>query len=183
MSLVVEALEKALGYQQASNGFLHDVYISFRDQTFGEYADRLCDVLEREGLSTYKDNIRTSRRESVLRSAIKQSRSFIIIFSKNFSANSWHLDEVAEIMECVKERRNLVIPVFCDVYPSEVREQKGFFGVAMSKYDIHLKIGVWRQALVEATNVPGLEESDYRFYEDLAIEAAARIKGQLLGKR
>ncbi|KAJ0680433.1 putative protein kinase RLK-Pelle-CrRLK1L-1 family [Helianthus annuus] len=188
MSSVVDALEKALGYQQrrtrksfglSSNGFLHDVYISFRDQTSGAYVDRLCEVLEREGLSTYKDNIRTSRREAVLRSAIKQSRSFIIIFSKNFSCNSWNLEEVAEILECVKERRNVVIPVFCDVYPSEVREQKGFFGVAMSKYDIHPNIRVWRDALVEATNVPGLEESDFRFWEDLAKEAAARIKGQL----
>lgn len=148
---------------QVSSEFSHDVYISFRDQDSAQYADGICDVLESEGLSTYKDNIKSSRKESVLLAAIKRSRSFIIIFSKKFAANSWNLDEVAKIIECVKERRKIVIPVFYDVYCTDVRSQKGYFGEAMSKYDTHPRMGAWRNALIEATNVPGLEDSDFRY--------------------
>lgn len=140
---------------------MHDVYISYRDQHSHSYVDYLCEALKKEGLSTYKYNIKTTRNESVLLTAIKQSKSFIIVFSKNFAAKSWNLDEVAEIMKQVKERGGVVIPVFYDVYPSDVREQRGYFGEAMSRYDTHWKMRVWRHALVEATDVPGFEKSDF----------------------
>ncbi|KAI3742879.1 hypothetical protein L1987_60577 [Smallanthus sonchifolius] len=175
MRLVVEELEKALGYQQgntresfglSSSVFLYDVYISFRvqDEFNRRFTYFLIEALEREGLAPYKDSmgVYDAYEESILLPAIKQSRAFIIVFSKNFAASSWNLDEVAEIVKCVKERENVVIPVFGDVHPSEVREQKGYFGEAMSKHDSNPRRGVWRNALVEVADVPGLEASNFR---------------------
>ncbi|KAJ0440996.1 putative protein kinase RLK-Pelle-CrRLK1L-1 family [Helianthus annuus] len=192
MSLVVEALEKALFYQQVSfcytfgpsfshlwfhnscffgrnpSGYLYDVYISTSRVETKHFVDCLCDALKQGGLSTYKDN---SKRLSV----IKESRYFLIIFSKNFGANDWNLDEVVEIIECVKKRGNFVTSVYWDVRPSDVRGQTGYFGEAMSKYDTHPRMKVWKSALVEATKVPCFIQSDDRPCEALAEQVAARI--------
>ncbi|XP_076895762.1 putative serine/threonine-protein kinase PBL28 [Bidens hawaiensis] len=178
MSLVVEALEKALGYQQASFVFLYDVYISTVGVETAHIVDCLYDDLKKEGFSTYKDDIKSPHNNSELISVIKQSRYIIIIFSKNFGADYWNLDEVAEIIECAKEKRNFVTSVFWDVSPSDVREQEAHFGKAISKYDTHPRVGVWRNALVEATNVPNIIYSDDRPCEALAKKVVERISSQ-----
>ncbi|KAM0060450.1 putative protein kinase RLK-Pelle-CrRLK1L-1 family [Helianthus debilis subsp. tardiflorus] len=154
MSLVVEALEKALFYQESSE-YLYDVYISTSGVETEYFVDSLCDALKQGGLSTYKDK---SKRLPV----IKESRYFLIIFSKNFGANDRNLDEVVEIIECVKKRGNSVTSVYWDVRPSDVRGQTGYFGEAMSKYDTHPRMKVWRSALIEATKVPCFIQSDDR---------------------
>ncbi|KAJ0680412.1 putative protein kinase RLK-Pelle-CrRLK1L-1 family [Helianthus annuus] len=155
MSFVVEALEKAFFYQQESSEYLYDVYISTSGVETEYFVDCLCDALKQGGLSTYKDK---SKRLSV----IKESRYFLIIFSKNFGANDWNLDEVVEIIECVKKTGNFVASVYWDLRPSDVRGQTGYFGEAMSKYDTHPRMKVWRSALVEATKVPCFILSDDR---------------------
>ncbi|KAI3777527.1 hypothetical protein L1987_47327 [Smallanthus sonchifolius] len=161
MSLVVKAIEKALDYQQAStssNGYLYDVYISFVFET--EYiADYLGDALKIEGLSTFKENMKGYGYNSLVPrlEAINQSRSFLIIFSKNFTEK----EEVAEIVKCAKEGRNLVIPVFWDVDPSYVRH-----------YD---------EALKEVIHERILQQSDFnRSSSYPARRAAAKIKRLIL---
>lgn len=42
----------------------------------------------------------------------------------------WCLNELAKIMECHRSMGKIVVPVFYDVDPSEVRNQKGVFGKA-----------------------------------------------------
>ncbi|PWA50234.1 toll/interleukin-1 receptor (TIR) domain-containing protein [Artemisia annua] len=162
MSMVVDQLEKALDYQQESSGFLHDVHISFRDRdTECHVVDDLCAALHQEGISTYKDNRTHSRKKSIILKAIERSRCFVIIFTKKFAVNSWYLDEVVKITECVKEKGQFVLPVFYNVSLNDVRTQKGYFGEVMAEYDTHPKMEVWTNALVEVTNSAGLEYSKF----------------------
>lgn len=53
----------------------------------------------------------------------------------------------------------IVIPVFYDVDPSEVRHQKREFGEAFSKQEMQngMKAELWRKALVAASNISGWE--------------------------
>ncbi|XP_076896324.1 disease resistance protein RPV1-like [Bidens hawaiensis] len=163
MGLVVDQLEKALDYQQGSSGFWHDVYITFRHQNPEcHVVDDVCAALHQGDVSTYKDEVTLPRNKSALLKAIKRSRLFVIFFTKKFAANSWYLDEVAKIIECMKEKRHLILSVFLYVSRSDVRAQKGYFGELMSEHDRHPKMEVWRNALVEATNEPGLEYSKFR---------------------
>ncbi|KAI3824197.1 hypothetical protein L1987_05647 [Smallanthus sonchifolius] len=69
--------------------------------------------------------------------------------SHKFVLDSWDLDKVVEIINCVRERGNVVIPAFCDARHSDVREQKVSFG----KYESHPRIQlrpVWYQSQTTA---------------------------------
>ncbi|KAI3696365.1 hypothetical protein L1987_79379 [Smallanthus sonchifolius] len=138
--------------------------------------DDIYDALHQEGISTYKDEVTPSRKESILLKAIGRSRLFVIIFTKKFAVNSWYLDEVSSIIESMKEKRQFVLPVFYNVSRSDVQTPKGYFGEVMSEYDTHPRIEVWRNALVEATNVPGLEFSKFRSSADLVSKLVEDIK-------
>ncbi|XP_076925370.1 putative serine/threonine-protein kinase PBL28 isoform X1 [Bidens hawaiensis] len=163
MGQVVDQLEKALDYQQGSSGSWHDVYICFRQRDPEcHVVDDICAALHQGDISTYKDEVTLSRNELTLLKAITRSRLFVIFFTKKFAVNSWYLDEVANIIECMREKRQLILPVFLNVSRSDVRTQKGYFGEVMSEYDRHPRMEVWRNSLVEATNAPGLEYSKFR---------------------
>ena len=68
------------------------------------------------------------------------------------------MDELAKIVEC-KKNDQLVQPVFYNIDPSEVCNQKGKFGDALSKHEEKLKdnkkVQSWREALHEAANISG----------------------------
>ena len=65
---------------------------------------------------------------------IESLRILIIVFSENYASFTWCLDELAKIVEC-KKNDQLVRPVFYNIDPSEVRNQKGKFGDALSKHE------------------------------------------------
>ncbi|GKB98041.1 Toll/interleukin-1 receptor domain-containing protein, partial [Tanacetum coccineum] len=132
-------------------------------------------------IRTYKDDITLPRGESVgpaLLKAIQESRHAVIIFSKNYANSSWCLDELVHIMKCRAENGLIVMPVFYDVDPSDVRKQKGDFGKGFSKQEMKnvkkaskswrklfakqevedtTKVESWKKALVDASNISGWE--------------------------
>ncbi|KAJ0924767.1 putative TIR domain-containing protein [Helianthus annuus] len=59
-------------------------------------------------------------------------------------------------MKCRDERGLIVMPVFYDVDPSELRKQKRDFGKAFAKQNT-TKVESWRKALVDASEIAGWE--------------------------
>ncbi|GJX66529.1 Toll/interleukin-1 receptor domain-containing protein [Tanacetum coccineum] len=110
------------------------IFLSFRgEDTRKTFVDHLYTALEQRHIRTYKDDITLPRGESVgpaLLKAIQESRHAVIIFSKNYADSSWCLDELVHIMKCRAENGLIVMPVFYDVDPSDVRKQKRDFGEA-----------------------------------------------------
>ncbi|MCH80259.1 resistance protein [Trifolium medium] len=53
--------------------------------------------------------------------AIEESRIFIPVFSLNYASSSFCLDELVHVINCFKAKGCLVLPVFYDVEPSDVR--------------------------------------------------------------
>nr|GEU41203.1 hypothetical protein [Tanacetum cinerariifolium] len=132
------------------------------EDTRKTFVDHLYSALEQRHIRTYKDDITLPRGESVgpaLLKAIEESRHAVIIFSKNYADSSWCLDEIVHIMKCRAENGLIVMPVFYDVDPSEVRKQKGDFGKAFSKQEVEdtTKIESWKKALFDASNISGWE--------------------------
>ena len=116
-------------------------------------------VLCQRGINTFiDDNLQRGEEISVgLLKVIESSRISIIVFSKNYASSKWCLDELAKIVEC-KKKDQLVLPVFYNIDPSEVRNQKGKFGEALSKHEEKLKdykVQNWREALFEVANISG----------------------------
>ncbi|KAI3696364.1 hypothetical protein L1987_79378 [Smallanthus sonchifolius] len=89
--------------------------------------------------------------------AIEESRISIIIFSKNYASSSYRLDELAYMMKHRHERQQIVIPIFYDVDPLEVRSQTGHYAEAFSRYVSmdHSRIELWRNSLQEASGLSG----------------------------
>ncbi|PWA51806.1 toll/interleukin-1 receptor (TIR) domain-containing protein [Artemisia annua] len=147
----------------SSLSWKYDVFLSFRgEDTRKTFVDHLYSALERQLIQTYKDDITLPRGESVgpaLLKAIEESRHAVIIFSKNYPNSSWCLDELVHIMRCRADNGQIVMPIFYDVDPSDVRKQKGEFGKAFAKQEAEsvTKAELWRKALVDASNISGWE--------------------------
>ncbi|CAL5355186.1 unnamed protein product [Camellia sinensis] len=143
----------------------HDVFLSFSGvDTRKNFTGHLLAALEQNGFYTFRDDTKLNKGEDIgseLLKAIESSRISLIVFSKNYAASRWCLDELVKIMECRKTFQQIVLPIFYDVDPSDVRAQKGSVAEAFAKHEEHFKNGSngkvekWRAALTEAANLSG----------------------------
>ncbi|PWA43038.1 toll/interleukin-1 receptor (TIR) domain-containing protein [Artemisia annua] len=154
-----------LSSSSGRSSWKYDVFLSFRgEDTRKTFVDHLYVALVERTICTYKDDITLARGDTIgesLLKAIEESHIALIVFSENYANSSWCLDELAYIMKCKDERGNIVIPIFYDVDPSDVRKLKGQFGKAFSKHNNkstdNEKVQAWRTALVGASNIAGWE--------------------------
>ncbi|XP_042962547.1 disease resistance protein RLM3-like [Carya illinoinensis] len=90
----------------------------------------------------------------------------MIVLSKNYSESRWCLNELLKILECMEIVKQSVLPVFYDVDPSEVRNQKGSFGEAFAKlkdrFEGNEEVLKWKAALEKLANMSGVELKNYR---------------------
>nr|XP_043630134.1 disease resistance protein RUN1-like [Erigeron canadensis] len=141
--------------------FKYDVFISFRgEDTRKGFVGHLYDALQRQSIITYKDDERITKGKRIsdeLIGSIKDSRFYIIVFSKEYACSSWCLDELVKIMECQKTGDQRAYPVFFDVEPTEIRNQSGLVEKAFFKHEKDEAAGKWREALKEAADLAGWE--------------------------
>ncbi|XP_041012953.1 disease resistance protein RPV1-like isoform X2 [Juglans microcarpa x Juglans regia] len=82
----------------------------------------------------------------------------------SFRESRWCLDELLKILECKETKKQIILPLFYDVDPSEVRHQKGSFGEAFTKlrykFKDEVKVTKWEAALEKVANLSGLELGD-----------------------
>ncbi|KAK6781250.1 hypothetical protein RDI58_023434 [Solanum bulbocastanum] len=141
----------------------YDVFLSFRGEdtrkTFtGHLYTQLCQV----GVHTFIDDEELRKGDAIsieLDKAIEQSRVSIVVFSKNYASSSWCLDELVKILDCKQRLKQIVLPIFYDVDPSQVRKQTGSFGEALIKHKERSfgaeRMEKWKAALTEAANLSG----------------------------
>ncbi|KAL4596740.1 hypothetical protein ACB092_12G184600 [Castanea dentata] len=153
----------------SSRRWIYDVFLSFRgEDTRNSFTDHLYAALQRSGISTFRDNEKLERGKSIapeLLKAIEESRFAIVILSRNYAFSTWCLDELAKIIQCMKEMEMTVLPIFYKVDPSDVRNQKGTFAQAFAKHEKCLKgntenVQTWRAMLSEVANFSGWHLQD-----------------------
>ena len=141
---------------------VYDVFISYcgEDTRLG-FTDHLFAALERKRILAYRDDLDIPRGtviEMKLLEALEPSRVAVIVFSKNYAASEWCLYELLSIMACKRKLNDekVVLPVFYDVSPSEVRKQKGNFAIKIADGNED-KLKRWKAALKKAANLAGLD--------------------------
>ncbi|KAL6316818.1 hypothetical protein AAG906_021118 [Vitis piasezkii] len=151
-----------------------DVFLSFRgEDTHCNFMDHLYENLLGWTIKTFRDDEleRGEEIKSGILKTIEQSRISIVVFSKNYAHSKWCLDELAKIMECREEMKQIVLPVFYHVERSDVRRQRGSFGEAFFIHERDVdekKVQRWRDALTEAAYIPGFHVTK-KGYESNAI--------------
>ncbi|XP_054818919.1 uncharacterized protein LOC129318254 isoform X3 [Prosopis cineraria] len=139
----------------------YHVFLSFRgEDTRRDFTAELHNALKERCIRTFIDyDIRKGKDISPeLIQAIEESLCAIIIFSKDYAASTWCLDELSKIVDCKKAWSRFVFPVFYNIDPSDVRHQRGTFAAAFQQHcEIFTQEQVqkWRNDLKEVANISG----------------------------
>ncbi|KAL6227015.1 hypothetical protein ACLB2K_000974 [Fragaria x ananassa] len=155
-----------------------ETLISSGEDTRKKFTDHLYDKLKWRGIKIFRDNPDLERGTTIspeLLSAIEQSRFAVVVLSPNYASSKWCLLELAKIVQCMG-KRGTILPIFYEVYPSDVRYQRGSFGEAFAEHDKKLsgedwkKMQEWRDALTKVANLSGWTSNDYRYEVELIKE-------------
>jgi hypothetical protein len=123
--------------------------------------------LAHAGIHTFRDDDELSRGEEIspaLSYAIRESKISLVVFSKNYASSRWCLDELVTILER-RKMGQIVVPVFYDIDPSDVRKQTGSYADAFARHGERFngetdRVIKWRGALTEAANLSGWSLKD-----------------------
>ncbi|CAL5413894.1 unnamed protein product [Camellia sinensis] len=137
------------------------------EDTRKNFTDHLYAALDQVGIHTFIDDElpRGHDISSALLKSIEESRISIVVFSTNYASSRWCLDELVKIIECKNSLGQLVLPIFYDVDPFDVRNQTRCFGEAFLIHEKHYgdemeKVEVRRAALFEAGTISGWDSKN-----------------------
>lgn len=163
----------AVDASSSMSRFTYHVFLSFRgEDTRKNFTDHLYTALVNAGLHTFRDDDEIERGGDIkleLETAIKHSRSSVVVLSKDYASSGWCLDELVMIVERKRNCEHIIFPVFYDVEPSCVRKQTGSVGEAFDGHDkrykaetdemkkqyLREKMKGWRAALREVADLGG----------------------------
>lgn len=94
---------------------IFDVFLSFSGETRDNFTAFLLEKLEELGITEFfYDETNLEKGESVyqLFPAIKQSKFAITVISPKYGSSKWCMDELVDILKCMKATRGGVLPVF-----------------------------------------------------------------------
>ncbi|KAF8107352.1 hypothetical protein N665_0123s0043 [Sinapis alba] len=162
----------------------HHVFPSFHcpDVRKG-FLSHLLNLFERKGITTFKDQ-EITRGYTIgpeLVQAIRESRLSIVVLSKKYASSSWCLDELVEILKCKKDHGRMVMAIFYQVDPSDVRKQRGEFGSAFQKTCEGKGEGeknIWIKALADVATIAGEHSSNWdeaKMIEKIAADVLNKL--------
>ncbi|KAF8012320.1 hypothetical protein BT93_I0457 [Corymbia citriodora subsp. variegata] len=162
-----EEMERCISSSASIHSWKYDVFVSFRGEDIRKtFAAHLFHALNQAGIYYFRDNDKVETGifiEPKLLDAICHSRVALVVFTTNYADSRWCLNELVEIMENNRRFRDhqghVVLPIFYDVEPGDVRKQSGRFGVGfrrcLATHTDILLVQKWRDALKDAGNLSG----------------------------
>uniref|UniRef100_A0A6N2LM43 TIR domain-containing protein n=1 Tax=Salix viminalis TaxID=40686 RepID=A0A6N2LM43_SALVM len=171
----------------------YDVFLSFSGVDNSKtITDHLYFALIQAGIHTFRADKKLARGEEIspqLLRAIEGSRISLVVFSRNYASSRCCLDELVKIIECRQKTDQVVVPIFYDTDPSDVRKQTGSYAEAFDEHEKKFKeemekVNRWREALAEAANLSGwgLNNETYGYEAELIERVVNDVKSKL-GKK
>ncbi|KAK9058324.1 hypothetical protein SSX86_023165 [Deinandra increscens subsp. villosa] len=210
MVILSEILPGSLS-SSSTHDRIYDVFLSFRGlDTRKSFTAHLDKALREADFNTFLDDEEIETGEPLkpeLERAIKSSKAYIIVLSKNYASSTWCLDELVLILEQKSMFNQIVlIPIFYHVKPTDIRKQQNSFGEAMANHKLRMeeekdenkrcewaqKIELWKKALTQVANLKGkdandrletklIEEIVNNIYSRLGVSLGTTILPQLIG--
>lgn len=150
-----------------SRNWRHQVFPSFRGEDVRRgFLSHIHKEFERKGITLFIDND-IDRSKSIgpeLIEAIRRSKISVVLISKNYASSTWCLNELVEIIKCRKELDQIVMIVFYEVDPSDVKKQAGEFGNVFEKTCVGKAgedVARWREALEEVAKIAGYDSRSW----------------------
>ena len=156
----------------------YEVFLSFCGaDSRRSFTDHLYHALNQKGIFTFIDDEKLERGKSIspeLLKTIEESGFAIVILSTNYASSKWCLAELAKIVECMKQNKLTILPVFYHVNPSDVRNQMGIlatqdqtFAEAFAKHERDPRVKIedlqaWKAAFKEVGNISGWHVQQHR---------------------
>ncbi|CAH2080200.1 unnamed protein product [Thlaspi arvense] len=119
--------------------------------------------------------------------AIREATVSIVVLSTNYASSSWCLDELVEILKCKEVSGQIVMPVFYEVDPSDVRKQRGDVGIAFEKScqgRTEEEKQRWSRALADVATIAGEHSINWTdeaaMLEKLSRDVSNKLKVELL---
>ncbi|EOA12833.1 hypothetical protein CARUB_v10025792mg [Capsella rubella] len=166
----------------ASSGESWQVFINFRGEELrGNFISHLEGALTLAEIKYYIDTKEVPSEDlTVLFTRIEQSEIALCIFSSKYAESKWCLDELVKITEQVEKGKLRIIPVFFNVTPEEVKEQKGEFGLKLYGEGKRKRpnISAWENALDSVPSKIGLNLKNFRNereFVDKIVDSVKRV--------
>ncbi|KAM1731237.1 hypothetical protein ACFX11_017147 [Malus domestica] len=140
----------------------YDVFLSFGEDTRKTFTDHLYWTMKDAGVDFFMEENESIRRGENISEKVKQiiegSKVSVIVFSSRYADSIWCLEELVQIIECRRTLKQMVLPIFYDLSPSDVIAT---FVLAFQKHrerfhedtDIQEKLLRWTDALTAAAGL------------------------------
>ncbi|KAI9114631.1 hypothetical protein K1719_014329 [Acacia pycnantha] len=150
----------------------YDVFLSFAGDT--RFTHHLYEAFRRSGIRCFRDDVALQRGEDInsLFRAIQESLCAVVVISKNYAKSTSCLDELKKILRSRKKLGRRVFPIFYNVDPADVRDQRRSFGKAFAKHEEKFKenttkVQSWRTALSKIGSLSGWVTRDDKHEADI----------------
>ncbi|KAG4156272.1 hypothetical protein ERO13_D03G163900v2 [Gossypium hirsutum] len=166
----------------------YHVFLSFRgEDTRKSFTDHLYTALVHLGIQIFRDDEEIERgnniKDEIEKAILHHSKISIVVFSKNYAASTWCLNELVMILEHKKSSKHSVLPVFYDVDPSQVKNQTGSYAEAFTQHEQNFKsetnmVQRWRNALKEVADIGGMvlhDRHESQFIQDIVKEVQNKL--------
>ncbi|KAK3415362.1 hypothetical protein EUGRSUZ_H00904 [Eucalyptus grandis] len=153
-----EEIERRILSSASIHQWKYDAFVSFRGEDIRKnFAGHLFHALRQAGIYYFRENDNSETGiiiETKQLDAIRRSRVALVVFTTNYADSRWCLNELVEILECNRRFKDhqghVVLPIFYDVEPRDVRKQTGRFGdedvissLEIGSEDDVRVIGIW----------------------------------------
>ncbi|XP_061995372.1 TMV resistance protein N-like isoform X2 [Rosa rugosa] len=147
----------------------YDVFLSFRGaDTRKIFVGHLYRALKQKTINTFIDSEELSKGNKIseLLTAIEDSRISIVVFSQKYASSTWCLKELVKILDCMDTKKQIVVPIFYEVDPSDLRKINGKFAEAFAKHGENSNLDneeleSWRSAVNRVADLSGWDSTKY----------------------